>query len=54
MQTPSHSLKKGGVCIFVHNSLNFVGTDLEKFYSIGTANFKKYELINTLMQRILV
>jgi hypothetical protein len=22
---------KGGVCIFVHNSLNFVGTDLEKF-----------------------
>jgi len=26
-----HSLKKGGVCIFVHNSLNFVGKDLEKF-----------------------
>ena len=26
-----HSLKKGGVCIFVHNSLSFVGTDLEKF-----------------------
>jgi len=22
---------KGGVCIFVHNSLNFVGTELEKF-----------------------
>ena len=26
-----HSLKKGGGCIFVHNSLNFVGTDLEKY-----------------------
>jgi hypothetical protein len=25
------SLKEGGVCIFVHNSLSFVGTDLEKF-----------------------
>ena len=26
-----HSLTKGGVCIFVHNSLNFVVSDLEKF-----------------------
>ena len=25
------SLMKGGVCIFVHNSLNFVVIDLEKF-----------------------
>jgi hypothetical protein len=26
-----HSLKKGGVCIFVHNGLDFICTDLEKF-----------------------
>ena len=26
-----HLLKKGGACIFVHNSLSFVGTDLNKF-----------------------
>jgi hypothetical protein len=26
-----HSLKKGGVCIFVHNGLDFIGIDLEKF-----------------------
>jgi len=25
-----HSLKKGGMCIFVHNSFSFVGNDLEK------------------------
>jgi hypothetical protein len=31
-----HSLKKGGVCIFFHNSLSFVGTDLKKnFYWSG-------------------
>jgi len=28
-----HSLKKGGVCIFFHNSLSFLGIDLKKnFY----------------------
>ena len=27
----THSLKKGGMCIFVHNCLNFVGVDLENF-----------------------
>lgn len=26
-----HSFKKGGVCVFFHNSLNFVGIDLENF-----------------------
>jgi hypothetical protein len=25
-----HSLKKGGLCFFFHNSLRFVGTDLQK------------------------
>jgi exonuclease III len=26
-----HTLKKGGVCIFVHNGLDFIGINLEKF-----------------------